>query len=369
MYHHDPDAHASHPLTRLGWTDRVAEAFDALVPTSPHTLVPARVAAARRGGAEVLLPGPENAEHAPAVRRAARTDPAAAPTSGDWVALRRSGDTWLVEAVLERSSSLVRQGVAADSHDQVLAANVDGVLICEAADQGPNPGRLERFLSLAWSGGSAPTVAVTKADLAGDRLPEALELAASVAPGADVHPVSAHTGEGVDALARILLPGSTWVFLGTSGAGKSSLVNAIAGRTLMATGEIRQDKRGRHTTTHRQLLVLPGGALVLDIPGLRRVDVTGDTSAVDRTFDDIRELAELCRFADCSHGPEPGCAVTAAAAEGDLDPARLGRWNKLRREAERNRDRTEHRLRARDKQRTKTYGRIARDARRRKGGR
>ncbi|MFI6578964.1 ribosome small subunit-dependent GTPase A [Nocardiopsis sp. NPDC050513] len=368
MSTHDSDARASHPLTPYGWSPRVEAAFDAVALTSEHVLLPARVAAARRGGAEVLLPEPETAEHAPAVRRAARTDPAGAPTSGDWVAVRRSGDAWLVEAVLERSSALVRQGVATDSHDQVLAANVDAVLICEAADQGPNVGRLERFLTLAWASGAAPVVAVTKADLAGDRLPEVVELVESVAGGADVHTVSAHTGDGLDDLARRLLPGSTWVLLGTSGAGKSSLVNAVAGRTLMDTGEIRGDKRGRHTTTRRQLLTLPGGAMVLDIPGVRRIDVPGDADGVDRTFDDIQEFAERCRFADCSHGPEPGCAVVAAVDEGELDARRLERWNRLRREAERNRSRADRRLREEEKRRWKANDKVARDARRRKRG-
>ncbi|MEE2048317.1 ribosome small subunit-dependent GTPase A, partial [Nocardiopsis tropica] len=246
-----------------------------------------------------------HADYAPALTRAAREDPSTAPCAGDWVAVRRSGDTWLVEAVLERSTSLVRQGVAKDSHDQVLAANVDAVLVCEAADQGPNVGRLERFLSLAWACGATPVVAVTKSELAGDRLPEVLELVRTVAAGADVYGVSAHTGDGLAELAPRFLPGTSWVLLGTSGAGKSSLVNSLAGQSLMDTGEIRQDKRGRHTTTHRQLLELPGGALVLDIPGVRRIDVPGDPEGVDRTFADVGELAGRCRFRDCSHGSEP----------------------------------------------------------------
>ncbi|MCY9785905.1 ribosome small subunit-dependent GTPase A [Nocardiopsis sp. EMB25] len=365
---HSADASASHPLAPFGWTPRVEAAFDSVALTSQHVLLPARVCAARRGGAQVLLPRPETAEHSPAVRRAARTDPASAPTSGDWVAVRRSGGTWLIEAVLERASALVRQGVATDSHDQVLAANVDAVLICEAADQGPNVGRLERFLSLAWASGATPVVAVTKAELAGDRLPEVVELVESVAGGADVYTVSAHTGTGLEDLAARLLPGSTWVLLGTSGAGKSSLVNAVSGRALMDTGEIRHDKRGRHTTTHRQLLTLPGGALVLDIPGVRRIDVPGDATGVDRTFDDIQEFAARCRFADCSHGPEPGCAVVAAIDEGELDTRRLERWNKLRREAERNRSRADRRLREEEKRRWKANDKVARDARRRKRG-
>ncbi|MEU0487996.1 ribosome small subunit-dependent GTPase A [Nocardiopsis sp. NPDC006139] len=336
-----------HPLTALGWNPRVAAAFDSASHGSEHLLVPGRVSAARRGGSVVRVPGGEvPADHSPAVLKDTRTDPTLAPCTGDWVALRRSGDAWLVEAVLERSGTLVRQGIAKDSYDQVLAANVDRVLICEAADQGPNVGRLERFLSLVWAGGAEPVVAVTKAELAGDRLPEVVELVRSVSPGIEVHVVSAHTGQGLDALAERMAPGSTWVLLGTSGAGKSSLVNAVAGQELMDTGAIRGDKRGRHTTTHRQLLVLPRGAVVLDIPGVRRIDVPGEAEGVDRTFADVTELAEQCRFRDCVHETEPGCAVRAAIDEGELDLSRLERWNRLRRESERNRARGDARLRS-----------------------
>jgi ribosome biogenesis GTPase len=363
------DTPTAHPLTGLGWNPRVEHAFDTLSHASGHALYPARVSSSRRGGALVRLPGEVHADYAPALTRAAREDPSTAPCAGDWVAVRRSGDTWLVEAVLERSTSLVRQGVAKDSHDQVLAANVDAVLVCEAADQGPNVGRLERFLSLAWACGATPVVAVTKSELAGDRLPEVLELVRAVAAGADVYGVSAHTGDGLAELAPRFLPGTSWVLLGTSGAGKSSLVNSLAGQPLMDTGEIRQDKRGRHTTTHRQLLELPGGALVLDIPGVRRIDVPGDPEGVDRTFADVGELAGRCRFRDCSHGSEPGCAITAAVDEGELDSERLARWNRLRREAEWNSARGDQRVRAERKQRWKAAEREARANARLKRGR
>lgn len=351
----------AHPLTPLGWDHRVEAAFDTVAAARPHPLVPARVASSRRGAAVVHLPEETTAEYAPAVLKSARADPSSAPCSGDWVALRRSGDAWLVEAVLERAGHLVRQGVATDSHDQVLAANIDAVLICEAADQGPNMGRLERFLSLAWASGATPVVAVTKAELVGDRLREVVELVETVTVSADVYAVSAHTGLGLERLSARFLPGTTWVLLGTSGAGKSSLVNAVAGRTLMDTGGIRQDGRGRHTTTHRRLLRMPGGALILDIPGVRRIDVPGVEEGVDRTFADIQELAERCRFRDCAHGDEPDCAVTAAVDEGELDSRRLERWNRLRREAEWNRSRGDARLRAERRKEWKKADRYAKE--------
>lgn len=372
MSHHSTsttsEEHPAHPLSALGWNARVEAAFDAVPRGVPHVLLPARVSEARRGAVGVRLPGHETAALSPEVRRAAEADPFTAPTTGDWVAVRRSGDTWLVEAVLERSGTLVRQGVAKDSHDQVLAANVDAVLICEAADQGPNVGRLERFLSLAWTSGATPVVAVTKAELAGDRLPEVVELVESVTTGAEVHTVSAYTGAGLDELSARLRPGATWVLLGTSGAGKSSLLNALAGRPVMETGAIRDDRRGRHTTTHRQLIPLPGGTLFLDIPGVRRIDVPGDGSGVDRTFADVNELAERCRFRDCSHGAEPGCAVRAAVDEGELDSGRLERWFRLHRESEWNRSRGDARLRAERRRQGKRNTREGREAGRLKRG-
>ncbi|WP_017585447.1 ribosome small subunit-dependent GTPase A [Nocardiopsis ganjiahuensis] len=372
MSHHSENTTSetdfAHPLSGLGWNPRVEAAFDTAARSSPHVLLPARVAEARRGAVGVRLPQHETAALAPGVRRAAEADHASAPTSGDWVAVRRSGDTWLVEAVLERTGTLVRQGVAKDSHDQVLAANVDAVLICEAADQGPNVGRLERFLSLAWTSGATPVVAVTKAELAGERLPEVVELVESVTTGADVHTVSAHTGLGLAELAARLRPGATWVLLGTSGAGKSSLLNALAGQPVMETGEIRDDRRGRHTTTHRQLIPMPGGALFLDIPGVRRIDVPGDESGVDRTFADVKALAERCRFGDCAHGSEPGCAVNAAVDDGELDARRLERWYKLRREAEWNRSRGDARMRAERRKEWKRNDRVGREAARLKRG-
>ena len=370
MSHHSDHTDTSntldHPLAPLGWNARTAAAFDALA--SDGALRPARVAEARRGSVGVRMPEPADADLSPQVRRAAEADRSTSPTSGDWVAVRRSGDAWSVEAVLERSATLVRQGVAKDSHDQVLAANVDAILICEAADQGPNVGRLERFLSLAWACDATPVVAVTKAELAGGRLPEVLELVRVVSAGAEVLAVSAHTGTGLSELAARLRPGHTWALLGTSGAGKSSLLNALAGRRVMGTGHIRGDRRGRHTTTHRQLVPMPGGALFLDIPGVRRIDVPGDATGVDRTFSDVQDLSERCRFGDCAHDREPGCAVNGAIDEGELDPARLERWFKLRREAEWNRGRGDARLRAARKQESKKNSRIGREASRRERG-
>jgi ribosome biogenesis GTPase len=240
--------------------------------------------------------------------------------------------------------------MSGDSQGQVLAANVDLAYVSEPASTSAGPfaasnlSRIERLLALAWESGATPVVVVTKADLAPD-LPALLTEVRTAAPGAEVHAVSALTGEG---LAALRLPaGRTAVLLGRSGAGKSTLVNALAGAELMGTQEVRTaDGRGRHTTTHRELLVLPGGGLVIDTPGVRRIGLYEADQGLARAFTDLEELAADCRFTDCGHQGEPGCAVGAAVEAGELPRRRLDSWHKLRREAAWMAGRTDARLRA-----------------------
>ena len=250
------------------------------------------------------------------------------PTVGDLVVL--DGDT--IARITPRRSALVRDSAGRTSQTQVMAANVDVVLVVEHLDPDPDLGRIERLLMLAWRSGATPVVVLTKADL----VPQPQYLAADVAAvalGVDVHTVSVPDDEGLDALRALLAPGVTFVMVGPSGAGKSTLANALAGRVVAATGERRHDGRGRHTTTHRELIRLDGGALLIDTPGVRSIGLVADDEALDQAFADIAELADGCRFGDCSHTVEPGCAVLAALESGELPARRYASWRKLEKEA------------------------------------
>ena len=277
-------------------------------------------------------------------------DGASFPAVGDWVVLRAAGGAdeaaaeeapgetgpAMIKALLPRRSAFARKRPGETARDrveaQVLAANVDCAFIVVAAGRDWNPRRLERYLALAREACVQPVVVITKADLAAD--PDAvLEEVASAAPGVSCALVCAPEGQGLEPLAEWLQAGRTVVLLGSSGAGKSTLLNALAGRAVAATGEVRpDDERGRHTTTHRQLYKLPGGALVIDTPGLREVQLWADEDAVDAVFEEIESYAARCRFRDCSHGSEPGCAVRAALEAGAIDRSRFESWSKLRRE-------------------------------------
>ena len=286
------------------------------------------------------------------------------PTVGDYVAIgpRTDGSACLIE-LLPRRTALVRDSAGATARTQALAANVDVVLVAEHLDPEPDLGRIERLLMLAWRSGARPVIVLTKDDLVPDGASMAAEVIA-VAPGVDVHVVSARTGIGLDPLRALLTPGTTVVNVGPSGSGKSTLVNALAGRDLMATGDLRADGRGRHTTTHRELIVLSSGAVLIDTPGLRAVGVTGGAAAVDATFADITALAELCRFNDCAHDREPGCAVRAALESDELSERRFDSWRRVAREAAWQARRVDVRLAAAEKtlwkQRTASHRRQVR---------
>jgi ribosome biogenesis GTPase len=312
---------------------------DALRAALEPGCLPARVSRVDRGACDVLAAdGETRATYSGPLKRAAADDPVNLPCVGDWVALRDAE----VRAVLPRRTSIVRAGVAPGvSRGQVLAANVDLVYIAEPAVPAVDLGRIERLLALAWESGAEPVVVITKSDLASV---DAAAVAAA-APGAQVVLASSMTGAGLDALR--LAPGRTAVVLGRSGAGKSTLVNALAGADVMPTQAIRSaDGRGRHTTVHRELLVLPGGGMIIDTPGLRSVGLYGAADGLAQVFADVEELAAQCRFVDCAHDTEPGCAVTAAIVGGELAERRLASWRKLQREAVWMASRTDARLRA-----------------------
>ncbi|PZF80388.1 ribosome small subunit-dependent GTPase A [Jiangella anatolica] len=269
--------------------------------------------------------------------RAGAADRMALPAVGDWAAVRDwPDDRVTLEAVLPRRTAIVRDSADRTSQGQVVAANVDVVAIVEHLDPDPDLGRIERLLVLAWGSGAQPVVVLTKPDLVPDPDGMRAEVAA-VAPGVEILLVSAVSGTGVDELGALLRNGRTLALVGPSGAGKSTLTNALLGVDVMPTGSVRaRDGRGRHTTTHRELVVLPGRGVLIDTPGLRAVGLVADDDAVAGAFPDVEALAARCRFRDCTHEAEPGCAVRPAVEDGDLDEDRLARWRNLRREAARN---------------------------------
>ncbi|MEV0155657.1 ribosome small subunit-dependent GTPase A [Micromonospora sp. NPDC050686] len=316
-------------LTALGWDAERA----AYVPDRSGRR-PGRVARVDRGVCTVLTAdGPTRASLSGAVLAAAARDPATLPCAGDWVLLERWPDGPVtVEAVLPRRTALIRRTAGKDASGQVLAANLDVGAVVEPVHPEPDVGRIERLLSVVHESGARPLVLLTKADLAADPAAIARQLAA-VAPGVPVLPVSAERGEGLDPVRPLVAAGRTLGLLGPSGAGKSSLVNALAGAVVMPTQAIRRvDGKGRHTTTWRALVPIPGGGAVLDTPGVRAVGLLDGSTGLDRAFTDITELGTGCRYADCAHDAEPACAVRAALDAGELPVRRYESWRRLQRE-------------------------------------
>jgi ribosome biogenesis GTPase / thiamine phosphate phosphatase len=256
------------------------------------------------------------------------------PVVGDWVAASElTADEALIHGVLPRSGAFRRREAGGEGA-QIICANVDVAFLVTALNGDLSPARVERYLVTARDAGAEPVVVLTKADLAA-ALDEALGRIAAVASGAAVVALSALRGQGLEQLAPWLRRSASCVLLGSSGAGKSTLLNALMGAEAMRTGEIRRsDDRGRHTTTHREMFQLPGGALLIDTPGMRELGLVADTDAVDASFADVAELASRCRFGDCSHGNEPGCAVQAALQSGALDERRWRAFGKLQREVD-----------------------------------
>jgi ribosome biogenesis GTPase / thiamine phosphate phosphatase len=339
-------------LPSLGWDDQFASAF---APYDHEGQLPGRVSRVDRGACDALsAAGPVRATFSGALLQAGAADPVASPSVGDWVVVRRwSDDRVTAEVVLPRRTAFVRASVTPGaSHGQVLAANVDVAVVTEGLHPEPDLGRVERLLALAWESGATPLVVLTKADLVPDAGHLRIDVAAA-APGVTVLAVSATTGEGMADLAPYVETGRTLALLGPSGAGKSTLTNALAGEVVMLTRALRGDGKGRHTTVHRELVVLPGGGLILDTPGLRSVGLTDVSDSLDRVFADIEALAEQCRFADCEHRTEPNCAVLAALARGELPERRWESYLKLGREARWMAMRHDARLRAEARDRWK----------------
>jgi len=299
--------------------------------TGKNGCIPARITQVQRERYEAIC---EEGEIWARLKKSAYQQPDAVyPTVGDFVYLRfnPSGDS-IIEETLERRSFFVRRDSWSPSGRQAVAANFDYVFIVTSMNDEYRTRRLERYLSQARSSGAQPVVILTKKDIGRmDTLDEARAAAGDV----PVHAVSARTGEGLDELRQYLRKGDTIVLMGSSGVGKSTLVNALAGCELMATGEIREDDdKGRHTTTHRQMLMMPCGAAVIDTPGMREMGLWDSAEGVKDTFEDIEALAGQCRFRDCTHTREPGCAIRTAMGSGELDPGRVRSWLELTNEAD-----------------------------------
>jgi ribosome biogenesis GTPase / thiamine phosphate phosphatase len=341
-------------LEELGWDADWASSLEQL---QQDNLTPARIAAQHRG---VYVAWSEEGElRARAAGRLfyAHEVGAPIPAVGDWVGVQPNGDAGTITAILPRRSAFIRKRAGLGSDEQVLAANVDTAFLLAGLDDDFSLRRLERYITTAWDSGAEPIVVLTKADLCAD-VAEAMTQVESVAIGVPVHAISNVTGVGVDELSRHLCPGRTVVMLGSSGVGKSTLLNRLAGTELMRTADVAADGTGRHTTTHRELVQLPGGALAIDTPGLRELQFwEGDLGAA---FEDIETLASECRFRDCAHASEPGCAVLAAVDDGGLELDRLRSWRKLQRELEAIAARTDHRLRIARKKRWKEISAHAR---------
>lgn len=274
---------------------------------------------------------------------------------GDWVDLDAAGR---VAAILPRRSALSRRTAGREDTEQIMAANVDYAFLVQGLDGDFNPRRMERYLAMVHGSGAQPVIIMTKADLAVD-LSDQLATIRSSAAGAPVFPVCAPEGRGLEPVTALLQSGITVVFLGSSGAGKSTLLNVILGRAEQQTQEVRRDSRGRHTTTSRMMFRTPGGAMIIDTPGMRELQLWNAEEGVAETFPEISELALNCRFNDCTHTAEPGCAVLLAVESGALDPRRHASYLKLKEESAALSARLQRR--GRDSAQTKSISRIVRD--------
>jgi len=349
-------------LAGLGWSDELEAAFTTY---AERGFEPARVVAEHRGGYLVRGVRDERLGQARGKLRDHELE-GGMPAVGDWVAVCDApGGRAAIEAVLPRRTKVSRKTPWLKSEEHVLVANVDTVLLVSGLDGDFNPRRLERYLTAAWDSGADPVIVLTKLDLCTD--PTTILEAEAIGLGVPVLPVSNLSGEGIDDVRGLLRPRRTFVALGSSGVGKSTLVNRLAGRHLMRTGEPRRDGRGRHTTRHRQLLVLPGGALFVDTPGLRELQVwEGD---LDSAFADVAELASQCRFSDCAHRTEPDCAVREALESGALEAERWANYLKLQRELRALEARRSSRVRRELKRRWRQRARETKQARRHGGKR
>jgi ribosome biogenesis GTPase / thiamine phosphate phosphatase len=344
--------HVSLRLSGLGWDDQREHEIS----NWPRHMLPGRVLAEHRGAYSVLSAQGQLWAQITGKMRHEAASRADLPTTGDWVVAEiHDGDQASIHAVLPRRTRFSRNiaGKATDEH--VIAANIDVSFLVASLEREVNLRRIERYLTLAWSGGTDPVIVLTKSDLAGDPEDIVYELGRveTIALGVPVLLTSSETGAGVEDLRDVLAGSRTGVLLGSSGAGKSSLVNALIGDTAQQVDEVRSDGKGRHTTSRRELIALPGGGVIVDTPGLRGLKLWNHGEESTSTFADVDELASGCKFNDCRHDSEPGCAVRAGIADGTIGKQRLDDWRKLQRELDFQRSKQDQRLAAQRKRRWK----------------
>lgn len=291
---------------------------------------------------------------------------------GDWVVIKNMWngegnykEIFCIIDVLKRKTKFSRAAAGIELKEQIIAANVDIVFLVQSLNRDFNVRRLERYLISAWESFARPVIILTKADLCGD-LAEKISIVLNAAPGVSVHSVSVVTGEGIDSIREYLIPGSTIALIGSSGVGKSTLINTLAGEALLKTQEIREgDSRGRHTTTYRQLMLMPNGGLIMDTPGMRELSLWEADTGIEIMFGDIEELIEQCRFSNCSHGNEPGCAVRKALEEGYLEEKRWESYKKLQKEIAFVEAKKEGKQRQHEKQWGKTISKLQKELKKR----
>ncbi len=342
-------------MKKYGYTELLSEEFGKMFPES---FAPARIISRHKDRYSIVAEGYTGMAELSGKLMYSTDDQSELPAVGDYVAVTIFGDSAIIQDLLPRKSSLARKASGGRSDKQLIAANIDIAFVVMAADRDFNINRVERYITLIREGNIKPGIIVSKSDLTGeDSINEMKERLSARLNVEDIHFLSSLDGSGIDNFESSLAAGKTYCFVGSSGAGKSTLINRLAGKDIQETLELSDSTgKGRHTTTRREIILLPSGALIIDTPGMREVGISVGTDAVDNSFEMISELAPECRFDDCTHVNEPGCRVLLAVEQGELDPDVLENYHKLSREAA-HYERTDLERRRRDKE----FGKMVKD--------